>query len=294
MRTLILALLMLALGTSLGPAQEDYIGPATSALQDVLSNLQQSVQRLSADNAQLNSRDNDMKAQIAPLQQQLKALQDQGEALHQNSGQLPAKNPGRTQQIDRLEKENEDLDDRIQSAQEQLKTMDQSLRDAGQEHEQLLMKWQNIAGAPAPALSVDQQTAGRWQKEKLRLMKMIYDSQQRQVLLHQAIRRFSRNRPPALYPQLSEETLQVRRMEMQLKTLENNYLKLKDLMGQVAQRSGGRGISVDERVQEGKLQGHIQKLQRQGQALRVDLDELRSQMVDLDKRKSRLEHMIRS
>ena len=43
-----------------------------------------------------------------------------------------------------------------------------------------------------------------------------------------------------------------------------------------------------------KLQSSMDDLNRQGLGLKADLDTLRAQMVELDKRKSRLEKMIQS
>ena len=72
-------------------AQEDYIGRATSALQDVLSNLQQSVQKLSLDNDQMTARDNAMKQQVSQMQEKLEGLEAQGDLLNKTAAQLGGK-----------------------------------------------------------------------------------------------------------------------------------------------------------------------------------------------------------
>jgi chaperonin cofactor prefoldin len=52
-------------------------------------------------------------------------------------------------------------------------------------------------------------------------------------------------------------------------------------------------MSVGEQIEEEKLQGSMSDLKRQGVALKIELDDLRSQMVDLDKRKTSLETIIK-
>ena len=158
-------------------------------------------------------------------------------------------------------------------------------------------------------------------------MKMIYDSQERQERLHQAIADAQKNAPmlPAVTALAHQELLkeqikdlesqlaalppdkpttsygfadqwndnQLRQLEDDLKALERNYLQLKELMAAMTKKSQNGRMSADQHVEEQKLQNNIDDLKRQGISLRVDFDELRSQMVDLDKRKSHLEDMIK-
>ncbi len=139
-------------------AQEDNVRMDTPALQEALTVLKQSVTKLAVDNDQLAARDNAAKGQILQLQTQLGRIEAQGDLLNKTAAPLRDKNPRRAQHIARLEKENSDLDNRIQKVEAGIKLIQQSL-DAG----------------------------ARRQKEKLKLMKMIYDSQQRQESLHKAI-----------------------------------------------------------------------------------------------------------
>lgn len=150
-------------------AQEDNVTTDTSALQEGLSTLKQSVEKLSLGNDQLAARDNAAKEQILHLQAQLGRLQAQGDLLNKAAAKLRDQNPRRARQIARLEKENSDLDNRIQKAESRITLVQ-----------------------PPGTQAVD----GR-QKEKLKLMKMIYDSQQRQEWLHEAILEFQKNTPSA-------------------------------------------------------------------------------------------------
>jgi chromosome segregation ATPase len=174
---------------------------------------------------------------------------------------LQDKNPRRGQQIARLERENFDLDNRIQKALGDIKLIQQSM----------------VSG-------------DRLQKEKLKLMKMIYDSQQRQESLHEAILRATASvghddRPTGAL------TMKVHQLELELKSLEKNYLQLKDSMEQMSKNLQAPRMTASGHIEEEKLQSSIDDLNRQGVGLRADLDDLLSQMVDLDKRKARLEAM---
>ena len=310
-------------------AQEDTVGSSTSALQQVLTTLKQSVEKLSLDNDQLTTRDNAMRQQVLQLQMQLGQLESQGDQLHKAASQLQGNNPRRAQQIARLEQENSDLDNRIQKAEGGIKSVQQSIASGYQEDQKLLLQLKGMSDVlpaspqgPSPAY----QASDRHEKEKLKLMKMIYDSEQRQESLHEAIMEFQKNAPlqPATAVLAHQETLkeqikgletqiaaypaeklstswgfanqwddtQLGRLESELKVLEKNYLQLKDLMDQMTKKAQAARLTPSEHLEEGKLQISIEGLSHQGVGLRADLDDLRAQMVDLDKRKSRLETMI--
>jgi hypothetical protein len=308
-------------------AQEDNVGTAVSALQDVLSTLQQSVKRLSADNDQLAARNQSVKDQLSRLQMQLGGLKSQADELNGTAGRLREKNPQRSRQIARLEEEDLDLDDRIQKAQSAVKLTGGSLDTEGGEDQDRFFR--SATAVPAQQLppgpgSSDSGESLSLQKEKLHLMKMIYDSQQRQESMQESILEFQKQAPPSplagalMHQQFLKE--QVRRMqaglpkpaaggglavsdrwddihlsrlEAELKALEENYSQLKDLMKQINNKTQSVPLTVSQRTEGERLQGSINELNRQGEGLRADLDELRTQMIDLDKRKSRLEGMIR-
>ena len=97
------------------------------ALQQVLSTLKQSVEKLSLDNDQLSARDNAIKQQVLALQTQLDQLEAQGDVLNKAADKLQDNNPRRAQQIARLEEENSNLDDQYQKAQSDVKLIQQSL-----------------------------------------------------------------------------------------------------------------------------------------------------------------------
>ena len=299
----------------LGLAQENNVTLDTSALQEVLSTLKQSIDKLGLDNDQLVAQDKAIKEQVLQLQMQLGHLEASGDVLNKTVARLQDNNPRRSQQISRLEEENSDLDDRIQKAEGDIKLIQQSL-DTGYQEDQKLLSPESLAAA-------------RLQKEKLKLMKMIYDSQQRQESMHESILEFQKNTPlPALsalaYQQLLKgqikdleaqniayqpetkgglqyapltaanqwDDAQLHQLELELKVLEKNYLQLKDLMEKMSQKAKAAQMTVSQHIEGEKLQSSMDDLNHQGMGLKADLDGLRAQMIELDKRKSRLEMMI--
>lgn len=310
------------------PAMAQDQGPAvdTSSLQSVLANLKESAEKLNEDNDQLAARDKYIRQQILQLQGQLGRLESQGNTLSEAVSQLQDSDTRQSRQVIRLQQESSDLDGHIQKAQGAVKPAQRALDAAYAEDQKLLLQLKSMTGAPPMQ---DTGSAGLpsadVQKEKLKLMKMIYDSQARQEDLHQAIMAMQKNAPlqPAAaalaHQQLLKQQIQelgsqiasvpqdpaganqdnafdegqIRRLEDELKDLEKNYTQLKDLMGQMDKKAHAAKMAADERAQEGKWQANIEDLNRQGVGLRAQLDDLRSQMVDLDKRKSSLEEMIK-
>lgn len=309
-------------------AQEDNVTTAADGLQHVLSSLKESVEKLDVDNGRLTSEDESIRTQVVGLQMQLGHLKAQGDVLNSAADKLRAPNPRRSQQIERLEGENAEVDASLQHAQNGIKLAQQSLDSGYQEDQKLLLQLKGltndssvISDVPSEAPLADV----RLQKEKLRLLKMIYDCQQRQEALHGSILETQKNAPlvPAAsamaHQQLLKEQIkeledqigqypvqktgfgsmdqwndnQLGQLESELKALERNYDQLKDLTGKMSQKAKMTRMTVPQQVEGEKLQNSIDDLNRQSEGLKASLDDLRSQMVDLDKRKSYLEIMIK-
>ena len=62
----------------------------------------------------------------------------------------------------------------------------------------------------------------------------------------------------------------------------------------VREASGDSLVTISQQLEEGKLQGNLDELDHQKAGLRAQLDDLRTQMIELDKRKSSLERMTRN
>jgi chromosome segregation ATPase len=328
MRLLFTAILGTILFSGHALAQEDNVATATDALQSVLSTLKESVEKLSLDNNQWTARDDAIRQMVLQLQMQLGNLESQGDALNNAANKLQDKNPRKAPLITRMEGENFDLDDRIQKAEGGIKLIQKSLDAGYQEDQKLLLQLKAIQnGLPLPSMiesPVSQADATR-RKEKLKFLKMIADSQDRQEALHESILAVQKNAPllpaanalarqqllkeqikdlesqMALYPASTPMGLgaadqwdndQLRQLEVELKVLEQNYAQLKDLTEQMSKKVQSSRMTVSQHVEEEKLQSSIDDLNHKGEGLRADLEDLRSQMVDLDKRKSHLETMI--
>ena len=330
MRLFITFILGMFFWASYSMAQEDKVNTATTALQNVLSNLKESVEQLSSDNDQLTARDNAMKSQLLQLQTQLNQVESQGDFLNKSAAKLQDKNPRRAQQITRLEEDNYELDNRTQKAEVTIKSIQQAVGAGYQEEQRLLFQLKGMTNllptappGPSPATVEEEHR----QKERLRLIKMIYDCQQRQESLQAAMLETQKNMPlvPAASAMARQQTLkqqikdlqgqmadypaesvsahwgyanqwddnQLRQLEGELKILERNYLQLKDLMAQMTKKAQSIHLTVTERVEEAKLQGSIIDLKNQTGVLKATLEDLRSQMVDLDKRKTHLETMVK-
>ena len=67
---------------------------------------------------------------------------------------------------------------------------------------------------------------------------------------------------------------------------------IKGLMEKMSKKAQASRMTVSQHIEGEKLQNSMEDLNRQGTVLRAQLDGLRTQMIDLDKRKSRLEMMI--
>ena len=309
-------------------AQEDNVTIATTGLQDVLLTLKESVEKLDSDNLQLASQDETIRAQLSQLQSQLGRVKAQGELLNKSVDKLRSPNPGRAQQITRLEEENSQLDARLQHAQSSIQLIQQSLDSGFQEDQKLLLQLKGLSNdasslpeVESPRIAAD----ARLQKEKLRLLKMIYESQQRQETLHASILETQQKTPlvPAAAALAHQQQLnaqikdlegqiaqyppvktgfgsadqwdndQLQQLGTELKVLERSYLQLKDLTGKMGQKARGFKMTVSQHVEGDKLQSSLDDLNRQGQGLKADLEDFRSQMIELDKRKTRLEEMVK-
>ena len=255
------------------------------ALGEVLSHLKQSVEQLTADNERLTLQNNALKQEAYQLQAQLGQLRQQEDALNKTAQRLRGNNPRWAQQISRLEEENLDLDKRIKKTCEGIKFVGQALSAADKENQP--------EASPIEAHK---------QKEKLKLMKMIYDSQQRQEVLRRSIEDYEKQMPapPAhsalVHPALSSnqwDDTQLSALAAQLKKLEQNYDQLKELLRQMGPKFQKTQMTASQHAEQSQLEGNVHDLTSQEAGLKADLEDLRSQMVGLDKRKSSLEMLIK-
>ena len=86
---------------------------------------------------------------------------------------------------------------------------------------------------------------------------------------------------------------QFKHMDSELKVLQKNHDELEGLVAQLQKKAAASRAVPNERVEQAKLESNIKELKREGMGLKADLEAVRVQMVELDKRKTRLETMLR-
>ena len=217
----------------------------------------------------LAAKENVIKKQVLQLQAQFGRLQARGESLNKEVARSQDKGPRGSLKISLLEKENSDLDDRIQKAQGNVKLIQLSLDAADQEDQKLLV--------------LSPKDGARALAHQERLKKQIKD-------LEDEIAAFPPEKPLASFGSANQwDDKELRQLESQLKVLEKNYGQLKDLVARMSKKIQSPAMVINQRTEGGKLKKSIDDLNLQGMGLKADLDDLRSQMVELDKRKSQLE-----
>ncbi len=155
------------------------------------------------------------------------------------------------------------------------------------------------------------------QKERLKLLKMIYDSKQRQEELQQEastlaqdihqketlinavkdlqdsndrLTRLSSSAAAGAKENWNDN--EMRQLEIEVRDLQKNHDELEDLLAKMQNKVSQLDVSPDQKNEKHKLQASLDELDTEGKLLKKSLGELREQMVDLDKRKSHLEALL--
>jgi chromosome segregation ATPase len=255
MRSFFVVILGMMLFSLPGLAQENNITTGVSALREEV----------------LAAKENVIKKQVLQLQTQLGRLRAEGESLNKEVTRSQDKNLRQSPKISLLEKENSDLDDRIQKAQGSVKLTQLSLDAANQEAQKLLV--------------LSPQAGVRALAHQELLKKQVKD-------LEDEIAAFPPEKPLASFGFTNQwDDKQLRQLESQLKVLEKNYGQLKDLVARMSKKIQSPAMVINQRTEGEKLKRSIDDLNLQSMGLKADLDDLRTQMVELDKRKSQLETM---
>ncbi|MBF0511142.1 MAG: hypothetical protein HQL13_02315 [Candidatus Omnitrophica bacterium] len=296
----------------------------TALLKQALAQLKSTEQTMNLDNDLWRFKNKTKEEEVRQLQAKLQRLKGQGEAFNQSSDNIEEIKPGQQKQIDHLKEILIDLDHRIQKVNENIQFAKQSLDEENQEYQKSLSRLKEVKKQVEPPVeSSDQKEKLHRQKERLRLMKMIDHSQERQESLHTAIlnlqkkspvvfgeemiahQKFLKEQIQALESQIAAyppkgvslpkgsanqwNSKDLSQMEDQLKFLEENYGALKLLVEQMSQKTKGLKVPVTQSIEEKKLETSLKDLNLQGTQLKVELDGLRAQMVHLDKLKTHLE-----
>jgi chromosome segregation ATPase len=303
-------------------AQTNTVAWATDQLGNSLTMLKASVDKLSAGNIELAQKVGSMKARLTHMQARLQQLADQNNELTKASLRLQEPDPAQARRISELEGEIFSLDGKLEQTAEGIRRDQRELDRASQEEIPLTQRLnelgidENTIIAPV-AVPLPPSNA----KEKLRLLKMIDDSKQRQTELYDQLARANvtleavssisaKDRlireirveqdaidrlselasapPPA--PQETLDPAQMAKLEEEVKQLQKNYDELEGLVVQMRQKAQKTTMSAAEKREQGKLRDNLEGLRAETKKLDADLSRLRRDMVQLDKRKTKLEN----
>ncbi len=301
---------------------EDY--GSISALEETLKDLRDSSDEIKRSNDQLHQFNTQLGQEITQLQLKLGQLQEQEKGLTQSAFRLQDKNEAKAKQIALVQKDLFALDAKFEKANADVKEAKDMLVKMNQEDQNLneqLTEIQHVlpeAISNTGSLEVDSK-----RKEKINLLKMIDQSHVRQEQLNQAL---SQLRPTgqaietvqllaqreAYQAQINELQRQLRELPMdvavagndvynpddvktlmnQMASLEQNYSQLRDLWLKMQDKAQVLQMNPSQKIEKSKLAKNLTDLNQQSSILKGELQTLREQMVELDKRKTRLQEIL--
>lgn len=300
---------------------------AADKFQQGLIDLKAGIDRLTVDNAALAGQNEALKGQLTQLRLQLGQTQQEQESLDQAALKLKATNETKTRQINEAREELASLNERLEKINAEIKLSAQGIEQKTKEEDELTKQALQMRLPLAAAVTVSPEVVEVKpdpRKEKLKLMKMIYDSKKHQEDLHESLlvaqksavssgqaqaasrKVFLQEQIKQLEYDLAQMPLvevplvesnwtqeQLKQMEFELKNLQQNHDELEALIGQLQKKNVAQQVQPAERNEQSKLAANIGELKREGGVLKGNLSDLRNKMVELDKRKTRLEAMLR-
>ncbi len=300
-------------------AEEMPVVVATDHLEATLTDFKESIAQMSSANDALDLKNQGVRAKINQLQSELDQSLKQEQELSQDVLKLQQNNDARGQQIARMEKEILDTDAQAAALDQGAQATNERLAGMRLEDQQLSDQITQMQGTmPQQALPDNDQ-----RKEKLKLIKMIYESKEHQGQIQRQLLQLKKESPPSIASQEQERQDQLKKdiaqieaevnqaqppkantfayteedlqaLEGELDKVQKNYDQLQSLFAQMKEKvQAVQQISPKQRQEQQKLQSSVDDLTRESKSLRLDMDELRVQMVELDKRKARLEALLR-
>lgn len=299
-------------------------GPiAHPGLEEMLERLKESADQLSTTNASVNRQNAQMRRDISQLQLKLGQLKAEEVSLTEAAFKLQNKDEGKAKQIAALQKELFNLDEKLDIAQGNIKKASDELLKVSQEEKNIDEQLNQIAQASLDTIGSPQEdevSASR-RKEKINLLRMIDKSKERQLQLNKQLYELKPAGPQtdviqftsqreALLAQIElakkrlaqiptpEVDMQhidpqdAQLLSSQMTSLEKNYDELRDLWEKMQSKAQALKMSTDQRVEKDKLEKSLGDLNREAGNLKAQLHDLREQMVELDKRKTRLQDLL--
>lgn len=258
-----------------------------------LSELKESVTRLSAGNQALIAANARLKTRLNAVRLRLQDLTVQEDQMSAQAAKLKLVDGPRAKRMAQMEKELFDLDAKLERLAADSRAAQETMgRDQKQDEELTGRLSQMGVRLEEPSVTVPNADRSR-QKEKLKLLKMIYDSKQAQQKLDQRILEARKMLPaaslPAAAPVGDWDENELRRLEAQVAQLQKNYGQWQELARKMQERARKAPAGPQEKGERDKLRSSLEGLTKENKSLKADLRGLRRRMVELDKRKSYLE-----
>lgn len=317
-------------GLSLSYASENEMPSfyVSQRLTQGLTELKNSVDQISASNELLVIKNTQLKSRLNDSRLNLQKLIKDNQELTKGHFHLEGESPIQVKRIDQLEKNLSDLDNKENEIKEQIRGMQENLSNNQKEDQQLsdqIVQMQNGSVADHSVLLFPElsELYQKKQKEKLTLLKVISESKAHQGFLQEKILDLQRNVPMVKDQKVNQRSLledqiqqlqmevsqlsslaanssssgwgerQIYQLEDSVKDLEKNRDVLKDLVARMQKKAQNVHLSEKQQIEQFKLQSNIDELKVETKSLKFDLEELQQQMVELDKRKSYMEELLR-
>ena len=264
-----------------------------------LGELKNSVVRLDAGNQAMAAANARLKSRLDALRLRLRDLTAQEDQMKQGADKLKFVREPYSKRIAQQEKELFDINAKLETLAVDAKNIREAMDRFEKEDGEMTVKLSHMGIRVNDETTFTSPDPSK-QKEKLKILKMVYDSKMAQEGLSSRIFEARKNLPqgrpvapapvaapavPAQDPQEGE----LRLLEVQVSQLQRNYEQWQALAQKMNERVRKTALSPQEKSENNKLRSTLEGCSREEKGLKSDIRALRRQMVDLDKRKSYLE-----
>ena len=280
--------------------KENALEIADAHFLESLGDLKQSVENLQINNAKLREQNSLLQGSVNRLNSSLDPLVQEERNLAQMVAKAQEISTKKAAVITQLENQLADVQSRIeimkgeqtvkQEALEQQKKRDIEL---SQEINVATADLAKVPEVEAPSPSIVPVESEEEKNEKRKITSLMNDAQLKQDRLRQQIllaqkKVLATDIRPVVAPVVNND-----QMSNEINSLQKNYEQLSDLYTQLQKKMQAVPLKSVEITERKKLEGTVLDLKTESGKLRMDLDGLRTQLVELDKRKSYLEQALK-
>lgn len=297
---------------------------ATDRFSKELADLKISADKLAFGNEQLVAKNNQLRIALSQYQGRLQKLIDEGNALTRDTLKLQDINSSRARKIADLEKNVFEVEAQMEHVADQMKSDQESVDRIKQDDMRLTHQIVTLGGSLTASAIEPPVTTVDFTKEKLRILKMIDESKHRQEIISQQLVDSKRNKVVSVVtvetssdkedlvrrvhhlqdeidqlskmhgavpkPEMWDEK-ELRQLDLQVNALQKNHDELEQLVARMQEKAQKGTLTKDELQEQGRLKASFDDVLKENRKLKQDLNDLRLQMVELDKRKSYLENL---